>query len=162
MKVDKNCIVSIRYKLTNDKGESLDQSPEGEPLVYMHGAIGVLPALEATLEGKNVGESFDVTVTPSEGFGEHQPSLIKTVPRSAFPTDQELEVGMQITAQTEHGDQVMTITAFDDNTATVDGNHPLAGMTLRFEGDIEDVRVASDEEVKHWPNPVPTEDEASS
>ena len=162
MKVDKNCIVSIRYKLTNDKGESLDQSPEGEPLIYLHGAIGVLPALEAALEGTAIGDSFDVTVTPSEGFGEHQQALIQTVPRSAFPADQEIEVGMQITGQSDQGDQVMTVTAFDDINVTIDGNHPLAGMTLRFEGDIENVRAANEEEIRHWPNPVPTEGEPSS
>lgn len=162
MKVARDCIFSIHYRLTNDKGESLDQSPEGEPLVYMHGAVGVLPALEAALEVKNSGDSFDVTVTPSEGFGEHQPSLIQTVPRSAFLTDQKIEVGESITGRAEQGEQVMIITAFDENTVTVDGNHPLAGMTLRFEGHIEDVRVASEAEIRHWPNPVPSEDEASS
>ncbi len=162
MKIDKNCIVAIHYKLTNDREELLDKSPEDEPLVYMHGAAGVLPALEAALEGKAAGESFDVTVSPSEGFGEHQPSQIQTVPRSAFQAEQSLEIGMQISAQTEQGDQTATITAFDDHTITIDANHPMAGMTLRFEGSVADIREASDEEVRHWPNPVPDGGESQS
>jgi FKBP-type peptidyl-prolyl cis-trans isomerase SlyD len=155
MKIENNHIVSIRYRLTNEKGAVLDQSPDGEPLVYLHGAAGVLPALEAALTGKKVGESFDVTITPSDGFGEHQPSLIQNASRSDFPDEVELQVGMQVTAQTPQGDQQVTVTAFDNDVVTVDANHPLAGMTLRFQGEVEDVRAASEAEIQHWPNPVP-------
>lgn len=155
MIIDINRIVSIRYTLTNGEGEQLDRSPDGEPLVYLHGAAGVLPALETALAGKSAGDSFDVTIAPAEGFGEHQPSMIQSVPRSALLIEQELEVGMQITAQTEHGDRPVTITAMDDDSITIDANHPLAGMTLRFEGRVEDVRAATEEEIRHWPNPVP-------
>jgi len=128
----------------------------------MHGAAGVLPALEAALEGKQVGENFDLTVTPLDGFGEHQPSLLQTVPRSAFAGVGELEIGQQISVRTEQGEQSVVVTAFDDNTITIDANHPLTGMTLRFEGDIKDIRAATAEEVRHWPNPLPSGDEPSA
>ncbi len=162
MKIDTNCIVSVTYTLTNEKGEVLDQSPEGEPLVYMHGAIGVVPALETALEGRSSGENFDVTVTPADAFGEHQSTLVQTVPRNAFPIDGEIQVGTRIMVPTQQGEVPVSIAAFDDDTLTIDANHPLAGMTLRFVGDIENVRMASEEEVKHWPNPVPTEGQESS
>jgi len=156
MKIDNNCIVSIHYALSNDNGDQLDQSPKDEPLVYLHGAAGVLPALEAELEGKSGGDQFDVTIQPSDGFGEHQPALIQQAPLSAFPNASELEVGMNLVLQTPDGmDQQVVITAIDGDSVTVDANHPLAGMTLRFQGNVAEVRAASDEEIQHWPNPVP-------
>ncbi|MFQ5635634.1 MAG: peptidylprolyl isomerase [Gammaproteobacteria bacterium] len=157
MKIDHNCIVSIRYKLTNERDEALDESPEGEPLVYMHGAAGVLPALESALAGKGAGENFDVTISPAEGFGDHQPALIQTVPRSSFPDDVVLEVGIQINMHSDQGDQQATVTALNEDSVTIDANHPLAGMTLRFQGTVEEIRAATDEEIRHWPNPVPAE-----
>lgn len=162
MKVANHCIVGISYTLTNESGELLDRSPDDEPLVYLHGAIGVLPALAAALEGKAVGEKFDVTVTPAEGFGEHQPSRIQTVPRSAFSAPQALEVGMQVNARTELGEQPVIVTAVDEASVTIDGNHPLAGMTLHFEGVIVEIRAASDAEIRHWPNPPPAGEDAVS
>lgn len=155
MKVANHCIVSISYTLTNDSGECLDRSPDDEPLVYLHGAVGVLPALAAALEGKAVGEAFDVTVTPAEGFGEHEPARIQTVPRSAFSDPQALEVGTQVNVRTEEGEQPVIITAVDEHRVTIDGNHPLAGLTLRFEGVIVDIRAASAAEIRHWPDPAP-------
>lgn len=155
MNIEKNCIVGISYTLTNDAGEQIDQSPDGEPLMYLHGAAGVLPALESELEGKQAGDTFDVTITPAAGFGEHQPELTHVAEKSSFPPDVTIEVGMQLTAEGPEGEMQVTVTAIDDESVTIDANHPLAGMTLRFKGEITSVRAASGEEIQHWPNPAP-------
>ena len=155
MKIGMNCIVSVRYRLLNDRDELLDESPEDQPLVYLHGSAGVLPALETALVGKQGGDEFDVSVSPADGFGEHQPGLIQTVERSAFPASQPIDVGMQITVQTEQGQRPAVVTALDESTVTIDANHPLAGMNLRFVGSINEVREATEQEIIHWPNPVP-------
>lgn len=155
MKIAKDCIVTISYELTNDKGELMDRSPDDEPLVYLHGAAGVLPVLENELEGKSAGEEFDLTVPPGDGFGDHQALLVRTIPKSVFPDPSAVAVGMQVTVNTDEGQKQVTVTAFDDETVTIDSNHPLAGVTLRFKGSVVDVRAATEEELAHWPNPAP-------
>ena len=144
-----NCVVSINFTLKDDKGDVLDASPAGEPLVYLHGAQGIIPALEAGLVGKVVGESFSITIDPANGFGDRQEDLIVSVPRNNFPEGQELAVGMQFLAQDpESGDtRLLVITEVSEETVTVDTNHPLAGTTLCFEGSVHEVRAATQDEI---------------
>ncbi len=149
MTVSDNKVVSIHYTLTNDSGEVMDQSQEGEPLVYLHGAAGIIPGLEKELSGKAVGENFKATITPDDAYGERNQGMVQQVPRSAFPADIDIEVGMQFNAESPDGPMSVSIAEVKDDTITVDGNHPLAGLTLHFEGSVEGVRDATAEELEH-------------
>ncbi len=75
--------------------------------------------------------------------------MVQQSPLTAFPADMELEVGMQFTANSEGGEMMVVITEIGNETVTVDANHPLAGLTLHFEGKIEQVRDATEEELAH-------------
>jgi FKBP-type peptidyl-prolyl cis-trans isomerase SlyD len=149
MQIGPNSVVSIHYELSNDAGEILDASAEGEPLVYLHGAQNIIPGLEKELAGKKVGDALKVKVQPEEGYGIKQPELIQQVPRNAFPDSDKLEVGMRFTAESDNGHISVVITELTDAMATVDGNHPLAGVVLNFDVSIADIREASEEEVAH-------------
>jgi len=150
MNITRNCVVSIDFRLTDDQGGFLDGSEEGTPLIYLHGAAGIVPGLEQELEGKAVGDSFSATVTPEEGFGEPDPSLVHTTPLSTFPDPGQLRIGMQIQGTGMDSGQVTNyvIREITDEIVTLDSNHPLAGMTLRFEGVVRDVRAATEEEIR--------------
>ena len=148
MLIGKNTVVSIHYKLTDNEGNLLDDSSEG-PLTYLHGANGIIPGLENELTGKAAGADFKVTIAPDEAYGDHQPHLVQQAPRSAFPADIELEVGMQFTASSDGGETMIIIKEVSDDTVTVDGNHPLAGLTLHFEGKVDHIRDATEEELAH-------------
>ena len=149
MLIGKDCVVSIQYTLTNESGEVMDQSQEGQPLIYMHGAAGIIPGLETELTGKVAGDDFKVTIKPEEAYGERVEEMVQQVPRDSFPADTEIETGMQFNAESANGPMNVVVTAFNDDTVTIDGNHPLAGFTLHFEGKIEDVREATAEELDH-------------
>ena len=149
MLIGQNSVVSIQYTLTHDSGEIMDQSLEGQPLVYLHGAAGIIPGLENELTGKTAGADFKVTIKPEEAYGDHVPEMVQEVPRTSFPPDQDIQVGMQFHAESPNGPMTVAITAVADDTITVDGNHPLAGLTLHFEGKIEGVREATAEEQEH-------------
>jgi FKBP-type peptidyl-prolyl cis-trans isomerase SlyD len=150
VQIANDCVVSILFELTNDRGELLDRSRDGEPLVYLHGASGILPALEEGLGGKSPGESFEVHIAPEDGFGIRQQELISKVPRSAFPDNLELAVGMYVHGRSDSDERQFTIIAMDDESITVDGNHPLAGMNLCFRGSVADVRAATVDELENW------------
>jgi FKBP-type peptidyl-prolyl cis-trans isomerase SlyD len=150
VQIANDCVVSIHFELTNDRGELLDRSREGEPLVYLHGVSGILPVLEEGLGGKSPGESFEVHIAPEDGFGIPQQELIAKVPRSAFPDSVELAVGMQVQGRSDSDERPFTIIAMDGDSITVDGNHPLAGMQLCFRGSVAEVRAATADELENW------------
>lgn len=149
MLVGPNCVVSIYYTLTNDTGDVMDKSPEGQPLSYLHGAAGIIPGLEKELTGKVAGDEFNVTITPEEAYGRHQQEMVQQVPRSSFPGDVEVQPGMQFNAQTPNGPVTVMVTLVEEEMVTIDANHPLAGKTLHFEGKIDAVREATQEELDH-------------
>ncbi|MBI1369748.1 MAG: peptidylprolyl isomerase [Planctomycetes bacterium] len=149
MLIGKNTVVSIDYTLTDPAGNTLDSSKGRAPLTYIQGAGTLIPGLEAALDGKARGDAVDVTIVPAEAYGERDPDLIQPIPRSRFDADTDIEVGMQFTAQTEVGQRIMRVVQVDDHTVLVDANHPLAGVTLRFEVKVVDVRRATKEELSH-------------
>ncbi|HXH65235.1 MAG TPA: peptidylprolyl isomerase, partial [Mariprofundaceae bacterium] len=113
MQVAKNKVVSIDYTLTNDAGEIIDSSEGHEPLLYLHGAQNIVPGLENALEGKKRGDRLQVSIAPSEAYGERNDALQQVVPREAFHGIDDLEVGMQFRAESDTGQHIVTVTAID-------------------------------------------------
>ena len=147
--VTANKAVEIHYTLTNDKGETVDSSRDAAPLPYIHGNENLVPGLEKELEGKKVGDTIKTSIAPAEGYGERNPELTQTVPREVFQFDGEIEVGMRFEAEAEHGIELVTVVAVDDEAVTIDANHPLAGETLNFDVEIMSIREATSEELEH-------------
>lgn len=149
MKIEANKVGQIHYSLTDKDGNVIDASQEA-PLAYLHGHSNLIPGLEKELEGKAVGDKFTAEIAPADGYGEVQPHLIQEgVPKSMFQGVDNLEVGMRFEAQSEQGVHSVEITSVEDETVTVDGNHPLAGKTLNFDIEVMGVRDATEEELEH-------------
>lgn len=146
--IQKNKVVTLKYTLKDEDGEVIDSSTEQEPMAYIHGIGNIIPGLEAALDGKGEGENVQVKLAPTEGFGERDESLLKAVPRQAFPVE-DLQPGMQFQAQGEEGPEIITVMQVQDDQVVVDGNHPLAGMSLDFDVTVLGVRDASEEELAH-------------
>lgn len=149
MKIAKNTVVTLHYKLSDAQGNLIEES--SEPMVYLHGGYeNTLPKIEEALEGKEVGFQTTIQVEPEDAFGEYDASLIKIEPRNRLP--QPLEVGMQFEGTPEDDGEdalIFTVTDIADDKVVLDGNHPLAGMALRFALNVAEVRVATEEEVEH-------------
>jgi FKBP-type peptidyl-prolyl cis-trans isomerase SlyD len=149
MKIAQDSVVSIHYTLKDDAGQVLDSSSGGEPMAYLHGFGNIIPGLENALEGRGAGDKLDVTVAPEHGYGERDDRLVQDVPRSAFRGVADIAPGMQFQAQGPQGVRVVTVTKVEQETVTVDANHPLAGQTLHFAVEVTEVREASAEELEH-------------
>jgi FKBP-type peptidyl-prolyl cis-trans isomerase SlyD len=167
MKIEKNTIVSLRYKLS-DAQNNIIEEPD-TVMVYLHGGYsGTFPKIESLLDGKDVGFETTVQLEPHDAFGEYDPNLLKIEPRERFP--EPLEIGMQFEGVPEElsPDEILdadeddddddeddeetdtliyTVTELADKQVVLDGNHPLAGMALRFWLQVEDVRQATDDEI---------------
>ena len=149
MSVAVNKVVTIHYTLTNDEGKVLDSSEGHEPLAYIHGGGNIIPGLEKALTGRAVGDQFNVSIPPEEGYGKRDEELVQTVPKNAFQGVDEILPGMQFQAQTPEGIQLVTVIKVEGDEVTLDGNHPMADLTLNFSVEITSIRDASQEELDH-------------
>ncbi len=129
MQIGGNKVVTIDYTLTDHEGTVIDTSKGEEPMSYIQGIGNLIPGLESALEGKSAGDTLQVSVAPVEGYGLRDEALMQVMPMEAFEGVGEVEV--------------------DGDNVTVDGNHPLAGLTLNFDVAVRDVRDATDEELSH-------------
>ena len=136
MQIADEMAVLIHYRVANIEGEVLDSSEGDEPLAYIHGQGNIVPVLELALSGKQAGDKVQITVAPEDGYGEHEPEKVQTVPRSAFDTETKIEPGMQFQAEGDEGEVIVTVTEVTEEEVTVDANHPLAGQTLHFEVEV--------------------------
>ncbi len=149
MQIEENKVVLIEYTVKTEEGVLVDTSEGNEPLAYLHGHKNIIPGLENALVGKAVEDELSVTVTPEEAYGERHEQLIKEVPMQAFQGVDKVEPGMQFNAESPQGPQLITVTKVEGDTVTVDGNHPLAGVTLNFDVKVVEVREPSEEELSH-------------
>lgn len=150
MKIEKNKVVAIDYTLTDSQGKLLDSSSGHGPLHYLHGFGNLIPGLEKELEGKVVGNNLKAIIPPEEAYGVRNDELRQKFPKEAFDAPNDLEEGMQFEVETEEGyPMIVTIVEMDKETVTVDGNHPLAGVTLHFDVTVKEIREASAEELAH-------------
>ena len=149
MQIAKNTVATIDYTLTDPEGKVIDSSKGREPLAYLHGASNIIPGLESELEGKGAGDNVVVTVAPERGYGAHDPNLVQPVPRSNFHGINDIKAGMQFEAKTPQGSRIVRVVKVDDQNVTIDANHALAGMDLKFDVTVRDVRPATAEEISH-------------
>lgn len=150
MQIADKTVVSFDYTLTDPQGNTLDTSAGREPLVYLHGSGNIIPGLEAALTGKNVGDVLTVNVAAAEAYGERDEQLIQPVPRGQFPADMPIEVGQQFQARSPDGQaRAVRVVKIDSENVTVDANHPLAGMPLKFDVKVTEIRAATEEELAH-------------
>jgi FKBP-type peptidyl-prolyl cis-trans isomerase SlyD len=144
--IENNKLVTITYSIKNQLGETVEQNDL--PVSYVHGSGSeLLPVLERHLGGHKAGDNVEVSVTPAEGFGEHDPNISFTDDIENVPAEYR-QIGVQAEFQNEDGERkVFTVSRVDENTVTLDGNHPLAGQNLTFVVNIKDVRDATSEEI---------------
>jgi FKBP-type peptidyl-prolyl cis-trans isomerase SlyD len=147
MQIDKNTAVTLRYKLTDAQGKLLDESKE--PIAYLHGGYGaIFPKVEAALQGQQAGFQTLLELAPADAFGERDESLMQSIPKTQFPPG--VKVGGQLEGRGEDGHtHIFTVLKVKGDTVLLDGNHPLAGKSLRFSVNVLEVRAASEEEIAH-------------
>ncbi|MDO4627091.1 MAG: peptidylprolyl isomerase [Pasteurellaceae bacterium] len=149
MKVAKNVVVSIAYQVRTEDGVLVDEAPANQPLEYLQGHHNLVIGLENALEGKEVGDKFEVRVTPEEAYGEYNENMVQRVPKDVFVGVDDLQVGMRFIADTDMGPLPVVITEVGDNDVVVDGNHMLAGQELLFTVEVVATREATLEEISH-------------
>ena len=140
MPVKKGDKVKVEYKGTLDDGAVFDTSEGKAPIEFEVGAKKVIPGFDNAVVGMEKGEEKEVKIKPEEAYGILRPDLVKKIPRTVLPKDQEPKPGMMILMKTKEGVQIPAkIKEVSDNDITIDLNHPLAGKTLTFKVKVIDI-----------------------
>ncbi len=147
MKIEKDSVVTLRYKVSEPGGKLIEESRT--PMVYLHGGYdNTLPKIEAALDGKEPGAELSVDLRPEDAFGQRDESLKRTISKKDFPPG--VKVGGQLEGVTDDGrPHVFHVMKIKGDQVLLDGNHPLAGRDLRFWLKVVGVRKATAEEIAH-------------
>ncbi len=149
MAIEDRKVVSFHYTLKDEAGEEMESSRDRDPMVYLHGYRNIVPGLENAMKGRDVGDTFEVTVPPAEAYGERNPNNLQRISAKHFSNIKRLSPGQMVSLQTRQGPVQATVVKVGRFNVDVDANHPLAGAQLTFDVEITDVREPTDEERKH-------------
>jgi FKBP-type peptidyl-prolyl cis-trans isomerase 2 len=132
--------VKVHYTGKLNNGDVFDSSVNADPLQFTIGAKQMIPAFEEAMVDMEVGEKKTIEISAEGAYGQRREDLTQTVERNMLPAEIELKEGLRLTAQDPNGQPfIVTIAKFDDESVTLDGNHPLAGEDLTF--DVELVEI---------------------
>lgn len=152
MKITQNSVVEFSYELEVDS-QVVDRCPKERPMDYIHGTRSLLPGLEAAIEGLEAGSTFDVVLSPAEGFGEIDPARVLDLPKSAFEVNGEIREDLLVPGNTIPMMNSMggvipgVVLEVSADTVKMDLNHRMAGKTLHFTGKVLTVREATEKEL---------------
>lgn len=155
MKIEKNTVVAVNYTLkSKTTGETIEQTSEDQPFVFLFGAGQLLPDFESNLEGKQRRDAFDFFIDAANGYGTSNPENIVDLPIAAFagedgkPDEEILQVGAELPMLDGQGNSLYgKVLEIGTEAVKMDFNHPLAGHDLHFSGEVLDIRAATPEEI---------------
>jgi FKBP-type peptidyl-prolyl cis-trans isomerase SlyD len=151
MQIAAPCVVTLTWVLQDAQGQPLDEL--NEPIEFFFGGDDLLPKVEQAIEQQEGGFEATLHLEPEHAFGDYEAGMVCFEDRALFPAD--LSEGMQFEglppgARTPDmpSDAIYTVTEIYPSHVVLDGNHPLAGMALRLQLRVHEVREATDEEIE--------------
>lgn len=156
MKISDNKHITLTYDLTvgeNDEKELMERATKEKPLEFIFGTNSMLEAFENNLVGLEENESFKFSLTPEEAYGDYEDERVVDLPKDIFKVNGKIDEDILVEGNTvpmmdASGNRLMgSVAKVDNETVTMDFNHPLAGETLHFEGTVIGIREASEEEI---------------
>jgi len=147
-KITRNKFVSLVYTITDEEDNILERIDM--PIQYIQGVKSqVIEKIETALDGHQAGDLVQVTLTPEEGFGAHQPELTFSDDINNVPP-QFHSIGAEVEFQNDQGEsKIFRVSSIEDGKLTVDGNHPFAGKTITYNITVKEVRDATENELKN-------------
>jgi FKBP-type peptidyl-prolyl cis-trans isomerase SlyD len=157
MQITKNTVVSLSYVLKRDdaKGEIIEETKAGDPLIFLYGNGQMLPKFEEHLSTLKTGDAFEFTLASADAYGELDQDAIIDLDKSIFEVEGKIDtemlaIGNVIPMRDDQGHMLQGIVvSVGDDLVRMDFNHPMAGNVLHFKGNVIEVREASAEELSH-------------
>ncbi len=156
MAINKEHFVECCYDLyagVGDERDMVEQATKESPMQYLHGVGMMIPAFEERLEGLSMGDKFDFELTPEAAYGARREDLLLSLDREVFCNEEgefdseNVMVGNMLPMMTADGQRVEgLVQEVNEEKVIMDFNHPMAGMTLHFVGEVLQERPATDED----------------
>ena len=157
MKISDEKMVSLTYDLTvtNENGEKelMERATQQHPLTFLFGMGMMLDAFEKNIEGLSTGDKFSFVLTPEEAYGEYFDEYVTELPKKLFEVDGKFDAervaeGQTLPMMDSQGNRMMgSVLEVQSEVIVMDFNHPLAGETLHFDGEVIDVHEPTEEEI---------------
>ena len=151
MQIADPCVVSLTWQLTDGQNRPIDELEQ--PVEFFYGGDDLLAKVEEALAGYGPGDGLNVHLEPEHAFGDYLADLVCFEDRKLFP--EQLETGMAFEGLPKgHAtpnmppDLIYVVTEIYASHVVLDGNHPLAGMSLRLLMKVRDVREATETELQ--------------
>jgi peptidylprolyl isomerase len=133
--------VKMHFTGRLQNGEVFSKSEEDQPIELTLGTGELIPGVETGIVGMEVGEKKTITVPPEQAYGPRQEELVVQVKRSDLPEHISPSIGKPLRIRQSDGNDIQVFIAdMTENTVTLDGNHPLAGLTLFFDLELVEIR----------------------
>jgi len=140
MRIKKGSRVTFHYELRDDKGNVLDSTFDGEPVIYIQGEGEIIEGLEDFLDGEEPGFEAKVTIAPEKAYGVTNDDLIVFAGPENFEDNVEVEVGSSVETEDPEGNTItFRIIEVTEDKVYLDGNHPLADKTLDYKVEVLEV-----------------------
>jgi FKBP-type peptidyl-prolyl cis-trans isomerase SlyD len=157
MIIEQSKVVGLKYSLfvpTENGNQLIEETSLEHPFEFLFGMGGVLPKFEEELKGKSVGDEFSFVIPCDQAYGQHEPNDVVELPKNVFAADgnlpEEVKAGQVLAMNDDKGNTFDgMVRSINEDTVTMDFNHPLAGLDLHFNGSVLSVRDASKEELEH-------------
>jgi len=157
MKISEEKMVSLSYDLTviNENGEKelMERATKANPLIFLFGMGMMLEAFEKNIGGLSTGDKFSFVLKPEEAYGEYIEANVVELPKKLFEVDgkfdsERITEGQTLPMMDAQGNRMMgSVLEIQPETVLMDFNHPLAGETLHFDGEVIDVHEPTEEEI---------------
>jgi peptidylprolyl isomerase len=126
--------VHIHYRGTLEDGSVFDSSEGSDPIAFTLGAGEVIPGFERAVEGMSTGEKKTETIPAEQAYGERREELVFTISKDQMPENSEIEIGDMLRVGFPDGSSAdVQVAAMENESVTLDANHPLAGRDLTFQ-----------------------------
>ena len=153
MKIAPNHVVSLTYDLYSPKDGTealVESATQEQPLTFLFGVGQMLPKFEENLSTLSTGDNYDFTISAADGYGEHDENAVANLPKDMFNGADLPEIGSILPLQDNNGNRFQgQVVLIAEDSIIVDLNHPMAGQSLHFKGEILNVRPATPEELSH-------------
>lgn len=156
MKISANKFVAVTYDLyvgEGDERELMEKATREVPLKFIYGTGAMIQAFEDALMGLESGVAFDFTITPENAYGEYNEDYVLDLPKKIFEVDgkfdsEMIQEGNTVPMMDSNGNRMNgSVLEVRDDVVVMDFNHPLAGETLHFQGEVIDVHEPTAEEI---------------
>ncbi|NIB40255.1 FKBP-type peptidyl-prolyl cis-trans isomerase [Pseudomaricurvus alkylphenolicus] len=135
--IDEGTQVTLHFALKLESGEIVDSNFDADPATFVMGDGNLLPGFEKALVGMAAGDKNSFVIAPEDGFGQSNPNNLQTMDRDQFDDEIELVEGLMLSfADAQNAEMPGVVSCFDDDSVTIDFNHPLAGRNIVFEVEI--------------------------